>query len=305
MQTIGIFTIDPWTLLDDSSMKKELLYFDHLKYFIRGKDTLEKFCNTLPRGKETFIKRMNEIEELERAGLITEYTIEEFDRDYETYKDETTITQAWKRYDLANGFLESKNQAFEERFVDFLETFREVGQLEARTNAMILNRKHKDEFVPLIRRSYKNFKEDEYFRKASVLSVIINQFPATTEELSADKLHELKNDNVASLKLSRLRNWAVEVTNSKLSEKEISQKLDYLLNEYKNQLDLHKIKYELGVIETFVTTSLEVLENIVKLNFSKAAKVLFDLKRKELTLLEEEEKLIGKEVAYLQLIEQV
>jgi len=305
MRTIGIFTIDPWTLLDDSSMKKELLYFDHLNYFIRGKATLEKLCNSLPKGKEAFIKRMNELEELEKAGLITEYTIEQFDRDYKSYKDETTLTQAWKRYELANGFLEANDKSFKEKFVDFLERFREVGQLEARTNAIVLNMKLQDEFVPIIKKSYKNFKEDEYLRKASVLSVIINQFPITIEELSTERLIELKSDEDASLKLCRLRNWAVEVSNTKLSEKEINQKLGYLLSEYKTQLDLHKIKYDLGVIETFVTTSLEVLENIVKLNLSKAAKVFFDLKRKELTLLEAEEKFIGKEVAYMQLIEQI
>ena len=84
-----------------------------------------------------------------------------------------------------------------------------------------------------------------------------------------------------------------------MTTKEIDQKIEYLLIEYKKQLDLHKIKDETGIIETVVTIGLDVLENLVKLNLSKAAKVFFDIKKQELLLLEGEEKLVGKEVAYL------
>jgi len=91
METIGIFTMDPWTLLDDSSMKTELLYFDHLKFFIRGKDILEKFCNTLPKGKESFDKRMRELAELEKTGLISEYTLQQYELDLTKHKDDKVI----------------------------------------------------------------------------------------------------------------------------------------------------------------------------------------------------------------------
>lgn len=299
MKTTGVFTIDPWTLLDDSSMKTELLYFDHLKYFIRGKDVLEKFCNSHPKWKETFDNRMKEIETLEKTGLISEYSIQQFDKDYSKYKDDRTIQLAWKRFELANEFLKTKGKDFKDVFVDFLERFREVGQLEARTNAIILNKLSEDEFIPIIRGNYHNNKEDIYLKKANVLSVIIRHFPKVAHDISTDRLVELKSDEEANIKLHRLKNWTSEITNSKLTEKEINQKVEYLLIEYKKQLELHKLKYDTGIIETFVTVGLEVLENIITLNLSKAAKVFFDIQKKELTLLEAEEKLIGKEVAYL------
>ena len=298
MKTIGIFTMDPWTLLDDSSMKAELLYFDHLKYFIRGKEILEKFCNTLPRGKESFDKRMKELDELEKLGLISEYTLQQFEHDHSKYKDEKVIEQAWKRYELSKEFV-IKEKSFKDAFVDFLERFREVGQLEARTNAVLLNKANHDEFVPIIRGNYHNNQEDSYLKKATVLSVVIRNFPHVSQDISAERLVELKSDNEASLKLYRLKNWTLDLANSKLTDKEINQKIEYLLLEYQKQLDLHKLKYSSGVIETFVTVGLEVLENIVKLNLSKAAKVFFDIQKKELTLLEAEEKLVGKEVAYI------
>lgn len=303
MKTIGIYTMAPWTLLDDSSMKTELLYFDHLKYFIRGKETLEKFCNTLPKGKESFEKRMKELEELEKKGLISEYTIQQHELDHNKYKDDKLIEHAKKRYELSIEF-KTKEKSFKDVFVDFLERFREVGQLEARTNAILLNKSCEDEFIPIIRSTYHNYQEDNFLRKATVHSVIIRNFPTISPDISTEKLAELKGDEEANLRLHRLKNWMLDLSNSKLTEKEINQKIEYLLLEYQKQLDLHKLKYDTGIVETFVTLGLEVLENIVKLNLSKAAKVFFDIQKKELTLLEAEEKLTGKEVAYLHHLKQ-
>jgi hypothetical protein len=53
-------------------------------------------------------------------------------------------------------------------------------------------------------------------------------------------------------------------------------------------------------METFITTSLEVIENIAKINFSKAAKVIFELGKQDINLLEAEQKMVGKEVAIIQ-----
>jgi len=298
MKTIGIFTLDPWTLLEDSSMKTELLYFDHLKYFIRGKNILEKFCKILPHGKESFDKRMLELDELEKTGLISEYTLSQFEIDYKKLKDDRLIAQAWKRNELSVQFT-TRGKTFKDVFVDFLERFREVGQLEARTNAVLLNKSNEDEFIPIIRGNYLSNQEDEYLKKASVLSIIIRNFPTVSPDISIESLVDLKNDKEANLKLHRLKNWTSDLRTSKLTDKEINQKIEYLLLEYRKQLDLHKLKYNVGVIETFVTVGLEVLENIVKLNLSKAAKIFFDIHRKELNLLEAEENLVGKELAYI------
>lgn len=298
MKVVGIFSLDPWTLLDDSSMKRELLYFDNLKYFITGKEVLEKFCNVLPNGNVAFQKRMKELEELEKVGLISEYTKQQFDVDYNKYKDEKTIDYALKRYNLAKEFIEFK-QPFKELFIEFLESFREVGDLEARTNSIILNKYNDDEFIPIVKGQYFNIQDDQNFKKANVISVILKNFPEVPHDIETERLVDLKSDNEATLKLYRLKNWALDLTNAKLTDKEINQKIEYLLAEYQHQLDLHKLKYHSGIVETVITVGLEVFENIIKMNLSKAAKIFFDIQKKELALLEAEDKLLGKEVAYI------
>jgi len=67
METIGVTSIDPWFVLDDEPLIKDLYYFDKLAYTIGGRATLEKFCNTLPKGKDAFKKKMREIESLEKT----------------------------------------------------------------------------------------------------------------------------------------------------------------------------------------------------------------------------------------------
>lgn len=57
METIGVTSIDPWFVLDDDSLLKSLYYFDKLVYRLDHKDALEKFCNSLPNGKNKFKKK--------------------------------------------------------------------------------------------------------------------------------------------------------------------------------------------------------------------------------------------------------
>ena len=105
--------------------------------------------------------------------------------------------------------------------------------------------------------------------------------------------------------MSRLRNWISEISKSNISIKEMEEKLEYLLLEYSNQMNLHKLEYHTGTIETLVTVSLSLIENISRLKLSQASKVLFDLNRTKLKLLKAENEAPGKEVAFINKLNQL
>ena len=298
MQTIGVTSIDPWFILDNEHLIKDLYYFDKLAYTIGSVPILENFCNSLPKGKDDFKKKMIEIGRLEKAGLIYEYTDNAFTNDKLKHATDQSTKLAVKAMELSSEFT-TKGKPFKDIFVDFLERFREVGQLNARVYSIILNNKDQNVYTPIIRSNYYNFATPDHFSTSSVLSVLLNKFPTPSTDVELDKFIDFKNDPDTQLKLARLKDWILEISKKNYSEKEIEQKIDYLLQEYTAQLDLHKLKYNLGYIETFVTISLEVLENVAKLNLSKAAKVLFDLSKQDISLLEAEQKLPGKELAFL------
>ena len=116
---------------------------------------------------------------------------------------------------------------------------------------------------------------------------------------------EFKTDPDTKIKLSRLRNWISEISKSNISIKEMEEKLEYLLLEYSNQMNLHKLEYHTGTIETLVTVSLSLIENISRLKLSQASKVLFDLNRTKLKLLKAENEAPGKEVAFINKLNQI
>jgi len=300
METIGVTCIDPWFVLDDDPMIKDLYYFDKLIYKIDYPQGLENFCNALPKGKNKFKEKIQEIEKLEKAGLIYEYSDFQYKLDREKYgfEDDQATKYAIRAFELSSSFT-SKDKPIKDVFIDFLERFREVGQLDTRICSIMLNKKEQNLYTPIIRNNYYNFAPSEQYSTNTVLSVVLKRFPTISRNIEIEKFIDFKKDPDTQLKLARLKDWILEISKKNYSEKEIEQKIDFLLLEYIKQLEIHKMKYNLGSIETFVTTTLGILENLVKLNFSKAAKVLFDLAKQDLTLLESEQKMIGKEVAYL------
>lgn len=242
--------------------------------------------------------KIQEIEILEKAGLISEYTDELIRIDREKYGDKESLYYESMASVLSDNFT-TKDRAFNNIFVDFLGRFREVGQLRSRVYSIILDKKGQNANTPIIRNKFHNFTSSDFSDKSPVLTVLIKKFPIPSNDFEIKRFIDFKNDPDTRLKLSRLKDWVLEISKKNYTEKEIEQKIDYLLQEYSRQLDIYRLKHNLGIVETFVTTSLEVLENLVKLHFSKIAKAIFDLGKQDLNLLEAEQKMDGRELALI------
>ncbi len=67
-------------------------------------------------------------------------------------------------------------------------------------------------------------------------------------------------------------------------------------------MHLHKIKSNRGKLEGIVLTTMEFAENLANLKFSSAAKLLFEIRSKEVELLESETQAPGREVAYISML---
>jgi hypothetical protein len=140
---------------------------------------------------------------------------------------------------------------------------------------------------------------DDQYKVNDTLKVVLQKFPQLQKDIPIEKFIEFKNDPNTPIKLSRLKNWVMEISKSNYSSKEIEQKLERLLLEYSAHVEIHKLKYEHSVLETILTPSLEVLENLVTLKFSNVSKTLFQIGKQKIALLESEQKLPGSEVAFI------
>jgi len=306
MKTIGVVSIDPWFVLDDTdSLFKDLIYFDELIYRFDSRDTLRELCYSIPTYADRFEKKMRNIEDLERVGLIRKYDEALIDYDKQLLKNERIMDYSRKGLELLLGFT-TRDKDFSKMLKDFLETFREVGQVKSRIGAILLNSAKSDNYIPIIRNNFCDpTASDEPCSVSTVLSVALAKFPIVPDKIELNRFMEFKSDSDTQLKVKRLRDWVLDISKKNYETKEIEQKIDYLLHEYYKQFEIHELKYELGKIEVLVTTSLEVIENMVKLNFTKAAKVVFELGKQDVNLLEAEQRMMGREVAIFKKAEEL
>lgn len=309
MNTIGFLSFEPWYILEETPIAKDLLFFDKLMFSSASIETAELVCSNLPlrpQDKDIVKRKLAEIEKYMKAGLIYDYTANDFKNDYTIFHS-IDETKELGKYILDSDFenpILDKNDPKDNLF-GTLSSLREIVELKSRIFSIINNSKSSDHYIPIIREKYKKTLLTEKLDISDAVSVVINKFPIINEDISIESIIEFKSDPDTKLKLGRLRNWLNEVSNTKMSSKEIEEKIEYLLLEYSNHMTLHKIEYHAGKFETLVTASLSFLENIAKLKLSEASKVIFDLNRTEIRLLKAENEAPGKEVAFINKLKEI
>ncbi|GAA6766486.1 hypothetical protein AAFH68_24280 [Flavobacterium sp. CGRL1] len=307
MNTVGFLTIEPWYLFEETPLMRDLLYFDKLIYSSENISRCENICDMLPFGKGLVQKKMKEIEIYSNAGLINEYSAKDFKKDHPIFNsniESRKLGEAVIDY-RSKEISEINNNDTIDNLYSTFNSYREICELKSRIFSVIQNEKENDLYIPIIREKFRPSLIFKDFTPSNTISIVMKKFPILDKELPFEMFLDFKQNPDTKLKLSRLKNWISEIANTKVSGKEIEQKLEFLLIEYSNHLDFHKLKYSQGVMETIISTSLSVIENVLQLKLSDASKVLFDIKRKRIDLLESERNALGKEVAYIHKLEKL
>src|SRR4029077_6346630 len=93
--------------------------------------------------------------------------------------------------------------------------------------------------------------------------------------------------------------WMSEVARGKLTPAEAEEKLEYLLNQYRRGIEIHKMKVNTTTLETLVVTIADAPKNLLTLQWGEIAKGLFSIRHRKIALLEGELTAKGSEVAYI------
>lgn len=136
-------------------------------------------------------------------------------------------------------------------------------------------------------------------KKTDVIKVSVKKLPTPDENTPWEKILEYRNDTEAQNNLLALRRWIRQFGKEDLSAGEIEEELEVLINEYQKYMALHKIKSTTSIWESIIKVSLEAMENIATLKFSKLADILFTAKKQKIDLMEAEINAPNKEIAYL------
>lgn len=325
MSKIGIFDVDQFYLnSEEESIKSDILLFDKI-HFIYKEPLMTKWFPTPNDCSDVFRTKMAEIEELERAGLITEFPDPFKDTQITIHESnlinfninpiiqtlpinineegELLISKA-KELDTEL-YLKTMNDmeidlSTKNGFLKYWIGDRFVRQFVVRLYASHFRYSDTNsEFIPIIRGELNR----EYLAgsniKYEVLKIISKKMPKISSSISINAIIDFKNDSDTQTKYLALRNFINDLSISNFSIPEMEEKLEYLLNDYENRLRLHRIKYNLTTVETVVTTTGYLLENLLKLKFGEIAKMFFSFRKDNIQLMQSELDLQGKEIAFI------
>lgn len=201
-------------------------------------------------------------------------------------------------------------------FKKALQEFSDFGQfncdLQARRDAQYLRENYDIQVVPLVNSDLSfdiaNFvsvaskKSAQALPKRSeqnVAHIILNKLPFPSSDVSIERVLDFKEDPETKRLLLGMKRWIRKTLNSNTSIKELDDEIEYLLLEYGHYMKIHEMKITTGTLETLVVTSAEIVENVARLNLSKAAKSLFSVRNRNLALAEAEMKAPGREISYI------
>jgi hypothetical protein len=135
--------------------------------------------------------------------------------------------------------------------------------------------------------------------KSEVVQIVLEALPIPDDSTPWEQIIEFRSDPDSYNKYVDLRNWMSEVARAALPPTEVGEKLEYLLRQYQRHMEVHKMKTNMGTLETILVTTGEVIENLATLKIGQAAKTLFAVKQRKIALLEGELTAPGNEVAYI------
>jgi hypothetical protein len=131
----------------------------------------------------------------------------------------------------------------------------------------------------------------------TVLHVAVHAMPIPTGNDSWQDILDFKAE--MRDKQWHFRRFLHTMASKNLNEAEIRDDIEWSLNEYSKAMELHRLKSSTSFVDVFVITPLEIIENLVKFNWSKIANGALQVQKRKVELMEAEMKAPGRECAYV------
>jgi hypothetical protein len=130
-----------------------------------------------------------------------------------------------------------------------------------------------------------------------VMRVIVEKLPVPGSSSSLEDVLAFKADMRGS-------KWALQRLLRDLSLKkqtmpEIRDDIEWSLNEYTKSMKLHQLKAGDSFVEVYLIPAVEIVENLVKLNWSQIAKGALSIRKRKIELMDAERSASGREVAFI------
>jgi hypothetical protein len=131
----------------------------------------------------------------------------------------------------------------------------------------------------------------------TVMQVALTGMPLPGETVAWRDIFDFKTQ--ARDKQWGFRRFLTALSTKQQTPAEIRDDIEWTANEYAKAKEIHHIKASQSFVEIFVISPLEIIENLVKLNWSKPAKGALSIQKRKIDLMEAEMKAPDRECAYV------
>jgi hypothetical protein len=133
----------------------------------------------------------------------------------------------------------------------------------------------------------------------NVIDVVLDKLPMPSEQTPWEAILDFKADEEAQGYLQGLKVWMADITRQKLTANEASEKLDWLVFQHKKHLEMHKLSCRWGTLGGTFVAAAEILEDLAKIKWGKAAGAIVSIFDKRVELMKAELSNPAKEVSYI------
>lgn len=137
------------------------------------------------------------------------------------------------------------------------------------------------------------------FGRSDVVQIVIDKLPLPDDMTAWEQIIDYREDPENQKNILALRRWIRKISSEELAKAELEEEIEWLINEFQEHMKYHKIKANAETLEVLVKAPLEIIEDLVKLKWSKIPEPFFAVKKRQLMLMEAEMNAPGKELAYI------
>ncbi len=137
------------------------------------------------------------------------------------------------------------------------------------------------------------------WKDQTIAQLFLYHFPVPADSVPWKDIIEFKNTSETKTKFNQLRRWMKKVANDQLKPNEISEEIEYLINDHTQYMKIQKMKYSTASLEFILTTLAGIAEDIVKLRLESAINRFYLVRKRKIALMESEIIAPGREIAYL------
>jgi hypothetical protein len=142
--------------------------------------------------------------------------------------------------------------------------------------------------------------------KATVVQIVLNEFPVPDEQTPWEQIKEFHDDVASRSKFLALKNWINEVARMNLPRIEVEDKLKACISDYEDQMRVHKLKRKLDTLKIiacaeagFLTTAKLTGWSSLMTAAGMIATPFFTIRQQQVKLMEAEQNTPGREIAYI------